>query len=254
LKADESQQNQAIATGNSGYGFFRSNAQLVSDGHNWATKWHCGDIFEPSSENYIGTRECYSYRKKIFDRHPYLVNALKTNYLKIYNEKSLREANLFIGGIDKELIIHDLNLSDSTDKIKTFCDDISSKCRFTVIEYGENKISYQICRGIANRYKIVIKAFDNDQPFIPTLNKLSCPKWWFKKINLLRLQYIEQVSRKRNLVHKNGSCYASQFAIENGKTQLKRSFEYLLSNSIVNEDSQTYSLFLWMDLRNLHLS
>ena len=251
MKADESQQNQAIATGNSGYGFFRSNAQLVSDGHKWATEWHCGDIFEPSSKNYIGTRECYAYRKKIFERHPYLVNALKTNYLRIYNEKNLREANLFIGRIDKELIIHDLNLSDSTDKIKTFCDDISSKCRFTVIEYGENKISYQICRGIANRYKIVIKPFDNELPFIPTLNKLSCPKWWFKKINLMRLQYIEQVSRKLNLVHKNGSCYASKFAVECRNTQNKNNFDYLLANCIINEDGQTYSL---LDVFNTSVS
>jgi hypothetical protein len=129
---------------------------LVSDSPKWATKWHRFDTFLPLSENNIGTRECYAYRKKIFDRHPYLENALKTNYLKIYNEKNLREANLFIGRIDKELIIHDLNLSDSTGTLKTFCDDISSKCRFTVIEYGENKTSYQICRGIANRYKIVI--------------------------------------------------------------------------------------------------
>ncbi len=30
----------------------------------------------PSSLNDIGTRECYSYRNKIFKRHPYFANAL----------------------------------------------------------------------------------------------------------------------------------------------------------------------------------
>ncbi len=69
LKVDESQQKQAIATGNSDCGFFRSDTQLVSDSPKWATKWHNFDTFLPSSENNIGTRECYSFRKKIFERH-----------------------------------------------------------------------------------------------------------------------------------------------------------------------------------------
>ena len=120
LKVDESQQKQAIATGNSDCGFFRSDTQLVSDSPKWATKWHNFDTFLPSSENNIGTRECYSFRKKIFERHPFLESALKNHYLKLYHQKNLREANLFILKIDKSLIIHDLNFSSPTSEIKTF--------------------------------------------------------------------------------------------------------------------------------------
>jgi hypothetical protein len=242
LSTDESQLNQAIGTGNSGYGFFVPDTQLVSDSPKWATEWHDFDTFLPSSENNIGTRECYSFRKKIFERHPYLENSLKSNYLKLYHQKSLREANLFIHRIDKSLIIHDLNLSSSTSKIRIFCEDMSRKCGLTVAEYGENKTSYQICRGIARKYSIKIDAFDIDKPFIPTLNKLSCADWWFRKINKIRLQHVEQVHRKLSLVHKDASCYASNFALENRKTQLKNSFDYLTSNQIVNEDGQAYTL------------
>jgi hypothetical protein len=215
---------------------------MVSDGPKWATEWHRFDTFLPSSENNIGTRECYSFRKKIFERHPYLVNALKSNYLNLYHQKNLREANLFILNIDKSLNIHDLNLSSSTSEIRSFCEDISRKCGLTVAEYGENEVSYQICRGIAKKYTIDVDAFDSDKPFIPTLNRLVCANWWFRKINKIRIQHIEQVQRQLNLVHKDASCYASNFAVENRNTQLKNSFEYLMSNQIVNEDGQTYTL------------
>ena len=242
LDVDESQQNQAIAIVNSGCGFFRSTTELVSDSPVWATKWHCGDTFLPSALNSIGTKECHSYRKKIFNRHPYLANALANQYVRIYHEQSLREANLFIGRVDKELIIHDLNLSDSHTEIKSFCEKVSRTCALTIAEYGKNKTSYQICLGIAHKYTITLEPFDDEKPFIPTLNKLSCPKWWFKKINTIRLRYIEQVSRKLNLVNKHSSCYASNFALESRRSQLKNSFEYLSSSSITNENGQSFTL------------
>ncbi|GAA6173912.1 replication endonuclease [Colwellia sp. KU-HH00111] len=242
LSTDESQLNQAIGTGNSGCGFFAPDTQWVSDSPKWATEWHRFDTFLPSSTNNIGTRECYSFRKKIFERHPYLENALKSNYLKLYHQKNLREANLFIHNIDKSLVIHDLNLSFATPKIRSFCENMSRKCGLTVAEFGENKTSYQICSGIAKKYTIQVDAFDTDKPFIPTLNKLSCADWWFRKINKIRLQHVEQVHRKLSLVHKDASCYASNFALENRKTQLINSFDYLSANQIVNEDGQTYTL------------
>ena len=242
LSADESQLNQATGTGNSGCGFFVSDTQLVSDSPKWATEWHGFDTFLPSSENNIGTHECYSYRKTIFERHPYLENALKSNHLKLYHQKNLHEADLFIHRIDQSLVIHDLNLSSSTTEIRRFCENMSQKCGFTVAEYGENETSYQICKGIAKKYSIQIDIFDANKPFIPTLKKLSCANWWFKKINKMRIQHIEQVHRKLNLVHKDASCYVSNFALENRKTQLKNSFDYLMSNQIINEDGQTYTL------------
>jgi hypothetical protein len=242
LKTDESQLNQAIAPRNRDCSFFVSDTQLVSDSPKWATEWHDFDTFLPSSKNNTGTRENYSFRKAIFKRHPYFYNSLKSHYLRIYNQKNLHEADLFLYKIDKSLVIHDLNLSSPPAEIKVFCENISKKCGFTIAEYGQNKTSYQICKGIANKYTIQIESYDADKPFIPTLNKLACSNWWFRKINKLRIQYIEQVHRKLNLVNKDASCYASAFALENRKTQLENSFEYLNANQIVNEDGQTYTL------------
>ncbi|MDX2370717.1 MAG: hypothetical protein QNK36_20330 [Colwellia sp.] len=82
-------------------------------------------MVSPSLENNIGTRKCYSDRKTIFERHPYLENALKSNHLKLYHQKNLREANLFINRIDKSLVIHDLHLSSSTAAIRPFCENMS---------------------------------------------------------------------------------------------------------------------------------
>jgi hypothetical protein len=242
LKVDESQQKQAIATGNSDCGFFRSDTQLVSDSPKWATEWHDFDTFLPSSENNIGTRECYSYRKKIFKRHPYLENGLKSEYLRIYREKSLREANLFIGRIDKKLMLNDFNLSSSSSKVKDFCENASQKCRLIIVEYGENETAYNICRSFAFRYTLEIPTFDKDEPFVPTLNRLSCSSWWYTNINKIRLQHVEQAKRNLNLVHKHASCYSSQFAVENRNTQLKNSYDYLSSSKIVNDEGQSYSL------------
>jgi hypothetical protein len=224
---------------------------MVSDGPKWATEWHRFGTFQPSSENNIGTRECYTYRKKIFERHPYLENALKSQYLRIYQNQSLREANLFIGRIDKELIIHDLNLSDSAGDIKSFCEVMSRKCGVTIAKLGKNERSYEKCRDIANRYTIEVDTFDIDKPFIPTLNKLSCSSWWYKRVNTLRIRLIEQVLRKLNVVNKDSSCYASNFALENRKTQLKNSFDYLSSSHIINDDGQSYSL---LDIYNKSVS
>ncbi len=248
---DVSQQNQTTTVDSNGCSFFDSDVPLVSVSPNRATKWHDFDTFLPSSENNIGTRECYTYRKKIFGRHPYLENALKKHYLRIYHDKSLREANLFIGTIDKELILHDLNLSDSITVIKKFCDNISQKCRLTVVEYGESETAYNICRGIAHKYSIVISSFDSEKPYIPTLNKLSCSNWWLKKVNTLRARHIEQVARKLNLVNKHNSCYASNFAVENRNAQLRNSFEYLIAHQIINEDGQSFSL---LDIYNKSVS
>lgn len=196
----------------------------------------------PSKLNGIGTKECYPYRQEIFNRHPYLADALANQYLRIYQDKSLREANLFIGRIDKKLILNDFNLSSSTAEVKDFCEKTAHKCRLIVVEYGENETAYNICRTFAHKYTIEISAFDIDEPFIPTLNRLSCSSWWHAKINKIRLQHVEQASRNLNLVNKHSSCYASNFAVENRNTQLKNSHDYLASSQIVNEEGQSYSL------------
>jgi len=242
LLVDESQQNQAVAVDSNGYSFFVSESQLVLNRPNWSTKCHHSDIFLNSALNDIGTKECHLYRNRIFQRHPYLANALANQYIRIHNEKSLREANLFIGRIDKKLMLNDFNLSSSTAEVKDFCKKLAHKCRLIAVEYGENETSYNICRTLAHKYSIELPAFDENEPFIPTLNRLCCSSWWHTSVNKIRLQHVEQASRSLNLVNKHASCYASNFAVENRNTQLKNSYDYLTSNQIINEDGQTYSL------------
>ena len=196
----------------------------------------------PSKLNGIGTKECHLYRQKIFNRHPYLSDALANQYIRIYQDKSLREANLFIGRIDKSLMLHDFNLSSSSAEVKEFCKNAAHKCRLIVVDNGENETAYNICRVFAHKYTIEIPAFENDEPFVPTLNRLSCSSWWHSNINKIRLQHVEQATRNLNLVNKHASCYASNFAVENRNIQLKNSYDYLSANQIVNEDGQTYSL------------
>jgi len=251
LYADESQQNQAIALRNKGCGFFASEPQMVSDSPKLAPEWLDSATFLPSAINDIGTRECYFYRNKIFKRHPYLANALANQYIKIYHDQNLREANLFIGRIDKVLIIHDLNLSDSVSDIKAFCEKTARQCHIIILKLGNNQKAYDKCKLIAKRYQIHIDDFDGNSPFIPTLNKLSCKKWWYRQVNKLRLQITEQVLRKLNLVNKQRSCYASEFALQNRITQLQNSFDYLSSNSLVNDDGQELSL---LDIYNKSVS
>jgi len=67
----------------------------------------------------------------------------------------------------------------------------------------------------------------------------------------LRVRHIEQVNRKLNLVHKHNHCYSSNFAVENRNTQLKNSFDYLSSNSIINENGDTFTL---LDIYNKSVS
>ena len=139
-------------------------------------------------------------------------------------------------------MLHDFNLSSSAAEVKEFCKNAAHKCRLIVVEYGEKETAYNICRVFAHKYTIEIPTFDNDEPFVPTLNRLSCSSWWHSHINKLRLQHVEQAARNLNLVNKHASCYASNFAVENRNTQLKNSYDYLASSQIINEEGQSYSL------------
>lgn len=132
----ESQQNQAIAFDSKGCSFFRTKPQLVSNGPDWSPKCHHSDTNSFPELDGLGTRECKIFRNNIFNRHPYISKSLAQNYLRIHNEKSLREANQFIRRIDNELTIHDLNLSSSPDDIRAFCEDKARICHLTTIELG----------------------------------------------------------------------------------------------------------------------
>lgn len=215
---------------------------MVSDSPNGATKWHCGDTVLRDQLDNIGTKECQSYRDRIFSNHPYIADSLANQYVRIAQNKDYAEANLFIGRIDKELHLHDLNLSCSSTEVKNFCEDKSRQCQLLIAEYGPNEFSYNACRSLAVKYKITIPRTDIQKSIKPMLNKLSCPKWWFRQISKLRLRHVEQVHRKLNLVNNVSGSYASNFSCEHRKTQLKNSFEYLMSNEIVNQNGQTYTL------------
>ena len=54
--------------------------KLVSNGLDWATKCHHSATFVDDRLADIGTRECATYRKKIFEGHAHLFNALSNNY------------------------------------------------------------------------------------------------------------------------------------------------------------------------------
>jgi len=139
-------------------------------------------------------------------------------------------------------MLDDFNLSSSATEVKDFCQNKALKCRLIVVEYGENNTSYNNCRTLAHKYSIETPAFDIEKPFLSTLNRLSCPKWWYSNINTIRLQHVEQASRNLNLVNKHASCYSSNFAVENRNTQLKNSYDYLAPSQIINEEDQSYSL------------
>jgi hypothetical protein len=59
-----------------------------------------------------------------------------------------------------------------------------------ILKCGENQQAYEKCKIIADRYQIEIDSFDANKQFIPTLNKLSCKKWWHRRVNKHRLQII----------------------------------------------------------------
>jgi len=196
----------------------------------------------------IGTRQCHDFRKRIFSNHQSLADDLGRSYLETVQEKSYVEANRNLLRINDRLLIHDLNLSDDEDSLKTFCKKQSNTCREFAERLNYSPKAFDLACDLANRYRITPPhAKDYQGDIYPCIKRLCSEKWWRKKIYGLQRKTIESVARDLGLVCQQKNAYASQRAVALRTRQKAKNLEYLENTYIENDLGQRFSLLEMYD-------
>ena len=76
----------------------------------------------------------------------------------------------------------------------------------------------------------------------PAINRMCCSKWWFRKVQTLRLRTIETIARNIELVSRCRATYASDYTVKLKRKQKEKNRLYLESTYICNENGESYSL------------
>jgi len=169
---------------------------------------------------------------------------MASNYLHISNKKSYLDANLNLLRLNTRLQIRDLNLSASTDELKSFAKDKANQCNRVALQYEESpEEAFRICSRLANQYEIAPPKPKHHSYLISAcINRLCCKKWWKRRIDAKRRKAIESVARDLGLVHKHKSAYSSKHSQIDRATQRANNMAYLKNTYITNDQSETFCL------------
>lgn len=195
----------------------------------------------------MGAFECRPFRLRIFsDLEPIAID-LGQRYAKTAERFSYVHANRELLDIHERLRIHDLNLCADTEELRAAARACANRCSFIRQEAPTPFEAHQGCLRIVERYRLTpprVKEGDLE----PALNRMCDARWWFRKIQTLRLQTFEAVARDIELVTRCRGAYASDYTVRLKRRQREQSRLYLESTFVGNEEGQTYSLQELADL------
>lgn len=192
----------------------------------------------------FGTHECHLFRKNIFQGHPHLALPMASSYLEIAKKKGHIQANQNLLTLNNRLIIKDLNLSAPIETLKTFATDKAFYTNKLAESYGTDYFTaYQACCEYVATYGFTApKPQEHSGLVLSCINRMTCPRWWKKKVFTKQRRTIEAVARDLGLVQKKQAAYSSKI------TQLKRAFQkaeaekFLENTFLVNGNKQVFSL------------
>jgi hypothetical protein len=193
---------------------------------------------------HLGTPECHLFRKNIFEGHPKLALSMASSYLEIAKRSGHVEANQNLLALNDRLIVKDLHLSASIETLKQFATDKASYMTKLADSYGiDEQTAYQACCDYVSTYGFIPpKPSEHSGLISACINRMSCPRWWKKKVFTKQRRTIEAVARDLGLVHKNQSAYSSKI------TQIKRAHQkaqaeaFLENTFLMNGSQQVFSL------------
>jgi hypothetical protein len=166
---------------------------------------------------------------------------LALRYVKTAERYDYERANQELSAIHESLCIDDLNLCAETEELKKVADRCAAKCRLANVHAITTQEAYQACLKIVEHYRITPPTVKEDN-LAPALNRMGCPRWWFRKIKVLRLRTIEGIARNIELVNRCRATYASDYAVSIKRKQKEQNRLYLESTFICNELGESYSL------------
>lgn len=106
-----------------------------------------------------------------------------------------------------------------------------SVVRATAIEFGRAK-----CKNHG------ITPPSHKLPAKTQLARLSCPRWWRRKLRSQCGRTVEQVMREAHRVHMRAGIYCSDFTVERRRSQIFRNHALLETLEAINQEGQTYTL------------
>lgn len=209
--------------------------------------WHKFDTNLPQviqaddRTSHLGTDDCRRFRQHIFsDLSPVAVD-LAIRYAKTAERFDYDKANQELLGVHDYLNIGDLNLCDSTERLKETAKQCAEKCRSAQQGAKTPEKAYFDCLKIVETYKLKPPA-TTDGNYHPAINRMCDWRWWFRKIKTLRLRTIETVARNIELVSRCRSSYASDYTVNLKRIQKENNRHYLASTFICNELGERFSL------------
>ncbi|MEY8197991.1 MAG: replication endonuclease [Colwellia sp.] len=196
--------------------------------------------------------ECLKFRDAIVQKYPDLALAIKADYDRIAAKYSVPSAHLKLLQTDQQLQVHDFNRLSDLGETSEFAQKQADLCgRITAKYSNDPKQAYILCSEVTGQYNITAPDVEHTQDLEPTLNRLSCHKWWKRELSKQQRVAIETVARDLQLVHAHKASYCSSITSQRFKQQKQNNRNFLESQIATNELSQEYSL---ADLSDLSVS
>lgn len=227
--------------------FSQSNhlSQWVSAGLEKATEWPESDSFCRESVTIadtlttgIGTPQCRSFRRKFFTKFFPVCFEVAHEYLRISEERDHVQANRFLNQLDNHLRIHELNLTEGRERLKTFASKMASSCQRIVNQHDETD-AIKLCSELFARYQL---AAPNDTDVVGFFEKAACERFWFQKIKRKAAQTVEHVRRLCGVVNKKRGIYCSDDALRRWQIDKSLSAQFMEQTFLESSEGDHLSL------------
>ncbi len=180
-------------------------------------------------------------RQHIFTELSPIAGDLAARYVKTAERASFEQANLELQDIYNQLRIEDLNLCADKEELLNAAKRFAEKCYLARNRTEKSLEAYQACLRIVDHYQVKRPSIKGDN-LEPALNRMCCHRWWYRRIQILRLRKIETISRNIELVSRLSGTYASDFTIHVKRKQKERNRLYLATNFVSNQNGEIFSL------------
>ena len=180
-------------------------------------------------------------RQHIFTELVPIAGDLAARYVKTAERVSFEQANLELQDIYNQLRIEDLNLCADKEALLDAAKRFAEKCHTARARTQSPIDAYQACLRIVDHYQVKRPSIKGDN-LEPALNRMCCHRWWYRRIQILRLRKIETISRNIELVSRLRGTYASDYTIHVKRKQKERNRLYLASNFVRNQNGEIFSL------------
>ena len=169
---------------------------------------------------------------------------MASSYLEIAKQKDHVEANLNLLSLNDRLIIKDLNLSHSIEVLEQFAAEKAVYMSKLADSYpNDQQAAYQACCDYVSGYTFSPPKPNDHSGFISScISRMSCPRWWKKKIFTKQRRVIESVLRDSGSIHKKQSAYSSKITQLKRANQKAQAEKFLENTFLVNSNQQVFSL------------